>query len=68
MDNNKWVLGKFDKSLNLLLKSTTSLIPSTPVIITDKGIVVTAHYGSTVLLKLSDLSEISNDDGTVSIK
>ena len=40
-DKSGWVLGRYDKSLNLIQKSAVNISESTPITITGKGIVVT---------------------------
>ncbi len=52
-------VGKFDKSLNLLLKSDVEVTGSTPIVITEKGIVVTDAKGKVVLLDLARLNLVS---------
>ena len=56
-DNNKWVLGKYDKSVNLLLKSPVAVQPNTPITISSRAIVVTDSTGVVVLLNPKDLSK-----------
>ncbi|MDD7015202.1 MAG: P83/100 family protein [Spirochaetales bacterium] len=58
-ENGGNYLAKFDKSLNLLLKSNVNLTSGTPVTVTPKGIVVTDVQGNTTLLKLEDLSSLT---------
>ena len=60
IDEGDYFVGKYDKSLNLLLKSPVLVQSASPIVITDKGIIVNAANGETVLLKLSDLSAITN--------
>lgn len=55
-----WVVGKYDKSLNLLLRSPVAVSSETPIIVTEQGLVVSAANGQSLLLKLSDLSSITN--------
>ena len=57
-DGNSWVVGKYNKSTELLLKSPVSVEPSTPITITPKGLVVTASNGSSVLLETSELKSV----------
>ncbi len=54
-----WVVGKYDKSLNLLLRSPVAVSSETPIIITEQGLVVSSANGQTLLLRLSDLSSIT---------
>lgn len=56
--NGKWVLGKFDENLNLKLSSPVEVISSTPITITESGIVVTGKSGKLKLLSLEDLTAI----------
>ena len=58
-DGKNWVLAKYDQELTLNLKSPVPLMSSTPVSITDAGIVVTGAKGYVKLLDKSDLTEIS---------
>lgn len=57
-DKSGWVLGRYDKSINLIQKSTVNISESTPITITGKGIVVTNSNNTPVLLSISDLSVI----------
>ena len=57
-DKSGWVLGRYDKSLNLIQKSAVNISESTPITITGKGIVVTNSNNIPVLLSVSDLSVI----------
>lgn len=56
--NEKWILGKFDENLNLKHSSPVEVISSTPITITDAGIVVTGKSGKLKLLSLEDLTAI----------
>lgn len=58
MDNSKYVIGRYDKTVSLLMKSTVSVKPSTPITVTGSGIIVTNEKGIPVLLSLADLSQI----------
>jgi hypothetical protein len=58
-DRNKWVVGKYDKDLKLLLKSPVAVINATPILIDDTGICVTDEQGNSTLLKQSDLTKIT---------
>ena len=57
-DGKNWVLAKYDQELTLKLKSPVPLMSSTPVSITNAGIVVTGSKGNVKLLDKSDLTEI----------
>ena len=57
-DGTKWVVGKYDSTLLLRLKSPVAVKSSTPVSVNKAGICVTAADGSAVLLKLDDLTTI----------
>ncbi len=58
-DSSKNVVAKYDKSLNLKLKSDVAVNGSTPITITDKGLVVTDESGKIALLNIQDLSRVS---------
>lgn len=57
-NGSNWVVGKYDKSLNLQLKSPVSVAPETPITVTPKGIIVTSKSGNITLLKTEDLTAI----------
>ena len=57
-DGNNWVLGKYDETLKLLLKSKVPLMQSSPVSVSDTAIVVTGGNGRIKLLSKSDLTEL----------
>ena len=59
VQGESYTLAKFDKNLKLLLKSDADLDPATPVVITEKGIVVTSSAGSVLLLSLSNLKQVT---------
>ena len=56
-DGNKWVVGKYDKSLNLQLKSTVAVEQNTPITVSPRAIVVTDSTGTIILLNPKDLSK-----------
>lgn len=58
-DNGKWVVGKYDSSLTLLLKSNVAVKSETPITVTPSGVVVTDPDGQLRLLSASDLSAIT---------
>jgi hypothetical protein len=57
-DGAVWTLGKYNAQLRLQQKSALAVNPSTPIVFTPAGIIVTGADGGTRLLKLTDLSEI----------
>ncbi|GMO59256.1 MAG: P83/100 family protein [Treponemataceae bacterium] len=56
--NKKWVLGKFGADLRLTLKSEIEVEPSTPVIFSPNGIIVTKKNGALVILSSGNLGEV----------
>ena len=54
-----FVVAKYSNDLRLQAKSTLKVMETTPITVTDKGIVVTDSYGAVKLLSKSDLSTIS---------
>ena len=60
-ENKKFYVGKFGENLSLKVKSQINVKESTPVTVTDSGIVITDDKGKLKLLSKSDLSEISSD-------
>ena len=54
-----YVVAKYSNDLRLQAKSTLKVMETTPITVTDKGIVVTDSYGAVKLLSKSDLSTIS---------
>ena len=58
-DNGKWVVGKYDSSLTLLLKSDVAVKSETPITVTPSGVVVTDPNGQLRLLSAADLSSIT---------
>ena len=65
-DGNNWVVGKYDANLALKLKSPVAVKSSTPITITDSGIVVTASNGQLRLLNKQDLKSITKEKKAVS--
>ncbi|MCQ2592702.1 MAG: hypothetical protein MJ188_07940 [Treponema sp.] len=61
-DGNNWVVGKYDGELVLKLKSPVAVKESTPLTVTDSGIVVTARNGQLKLLSKTDLTSITKDN------
>lgn len=55
-----FVLGKFNNSTELLMKSPVSVKAATPITVTEKGILVTASDGRPILLSTTDLTAIGN--------
>lgn len=65
-DGNNWVVGKYNSSLVLLLKSPVAVKSSTPITVTDSGIVVTAKNGQLRLLSKQDLTSITKEAVNIS--
>ncbi len=59
VNGDNYSLGKFKSDLTLEYSSKINVDPSTPIMVTDKGVVVTASNGNLVLLKSDDLSQIT---------
>ena len=59
VDGNNYILGKFKPDLTLACSSKLNVNSSTPIMVTDKGVVVTSSKGNLVLLKADDLSQIT---------
>ena len=64
-DGNNWVVGKYNAELSLLLKSPVSVMSSTPITITESGILVTAKNGQLRLLSKQDLTSITKEKKTI---
>ena len=60
-DGNDWKVGKFDSNLVLKLKSDVNVKSSTPITITDSGVVVTDSQGRLRLLNKADLKSITKE-------
>ncbi len=60
-DGNNWVVAKYNSSLVMQLKSPVAVKSSTPITITDSGLVVTAKNGQLRLLSKADLSSITKE-------
>lgn len=58
-DGDKYTLGKFKSDLTLEYSSKLNVEPSTPIMVTDKGVVVTSASGNLVLLNATDLKQIT---------
>ena len=58
-DGNAWKVGKFDSNLVLKLKSDVDVKSSTPITITDSGVVITDSAGRLRLLNKADLKSIT---------
>ncbi len=58
-EGNDWKVGKFDSNLVLKLKSDVYVKSSTPITITDSGLVITDNYGRLRLLNKADLTSIT---------
>lgn len=64
VENGKNIVAKFNASLENQLKSPVAVKAATPITITDKGMLVTSAGGKPILLKLSDLTQITGSDAT----
>jgi hypothetical protein len=60
-DESNWKVGKFDSNLVLKLKSDVNVKSSTPITITDSGVVITDNVGRLRLLNKADLKSITKD-------
>ena len=60
-DGNNWVVAKYDSSLVMQLKSPVAVKSSTPITVTESGIVVTAKNGQLRLLSKADLTSITKE-------
>ena len=60
-DGSNWKVGKFDSNLVLKLKSDVNVKSSTPITITDSGVVITDSIGKLKLLNKADLTSITKD-------
>ena len=58
-DENDWKVAKFDSNLVLKLKSDVNVKSSTPITITDSGVVITDRNGRLRLLNKADLTSIT---------
>ena len=58
-DGSDWKVGKFDSNLVLKLKSDVNVKSSTPITITDSGVVITDNGGHLRLLNKADLKSIT---------
>ena len=58
-DGENYTLGKFNSDLTLEYASKINVDPSTPIMVTDKGVVVTSSKGNLVLLNAKDLNQIT---------
>lgn len=59
-DGSKFVVGKFNASLENLLKSPVAVKPATPITITSRGVLVTSIANRPILLSLNDLTLIQD--------
>src|SRR5574344_964627 len=57
--DKNWTIAKYDETLTLKLKSNINVKSSTPITITDSGIVVTDSNGKLAVLSKQDLSNIA---------
>ena len=53
-----YTIAKFDKNLKCTLKSSVEVDAGTPIIVTDKGIVVSNGHGKAMLLDLKELKQV----------
>ena len=53
--DDDWVVGKYDETLTLKLKSKVNVKQSTPITVTESGIVVTDKNGNLKLLSKETL-------------
>ncbi|MCQ2576329.1 MAG: hypothetical protein MJ162_06260 [Treponema sp.] len=60
-DDGKYVVGKFGNDLKLKIKSPVAVTSSTPITLTDSGLVVTSASGQLRLLSLKDLTSITKE-------
>ena len=60
-DGSSWKVGKFDSNLVLKLKSDVNVKSSTPITITDSGVVITDDRGHLRLLNKADLKSITQE-------
>ena len=60
-DGKNWVVGKYDATLKLLVKSPVSVTAGTPITVTPNGLVVTGSNGKVLLLKVDDLTSITKE-------
>ena len=67
-DESDWKVGKFDSNLVLKLKSDVNVKSSTPITITDSGVVITDSTGRLRLLNKADLKSITKDQGGADAK
>ena len=67
-DGNDWKVGMFDSNLVLKLKSDVNVKSSTPITITDSGVVITDNAGRLRLLNKADLKSITKEQAYVDAK
>ncbi len=58
-NDDNYTLGKFNSDLTLEYSSKINVEPSTPIMVTEKGVVVTSSNGNLVLLNAKDLNQIT---------
>lgn len=69
IDNGgKYTVGKFDENLTLKLNSPVQVMDSTPITVTESGIVVTGADGKLKLLNLKDLTAIEKPNNYADAK
>lgn len=65
---DNFTVAKFDSQLQPLLKSNVPVKNATPITITEKGIMVTSNTNQPILLRLNDLTKISDDSAMYDAK
>ena len=56
-DGSNWVVGKYDKSVNLLVKGKDNLQPNTPITISSAGVIVTDAADKLIILDQKTLTK-----------
>ncbi len=56
--NGEYYIGNYDQNLKLKKRSSIAVKPSTPISVTNRGILVTDKSGAPVILQTTDLSSI----------
>lgn len=58
-DGSDFVASKYDNSLNAVRKSPVAVNPASPLVITSGGIMATDTKGNPILLKMADLTKVT---------
>ena len=66
-DGTFFVVGKFSANLENQLKSPVRVKPTTPITVTQNGIIVTSMTGTPILLNKADLTQLSQKSRSDSI-